>query len=76
MTLPLSDVVHSRSVTRLSWLGLRISFFELHRADVAQRRVNPAMVVERQPGDDLVHRLALRGGSFACIFGFSYELRF
>ena len=32
---------------------------EPHWADVAQRRVKSAMVVERQPVDDLAHRLAL-----------------
>ena len=40
-------------------------FFVLHRADIAQRGVKPTVVVERQPVDDLIHRLALCGESLA-----------
>ena len=36
-------------------------FLELHGADVGQRRMKPAVVVEVQPVDYLVHRLALYG---------------
>ena len=36
-------------------------FLEPHWADVAQLGVKSAMVVERQPVDDLVHRLVLGG---------------
>src|SRR2546428_11667194 len=40
---------------RLVFPGSEPSPFELHRADVAQCRVKPAMVVEGQPVDDFVH---------------------
>jgi hypothetical protein len=33
-------------------------FFELHRADVGQRRVQSGSVVPEHPGDDFVHGLA------------------
>jgi hypothetical protein len=35
-------------------------FLELHRADVAQRGMESAMVVERQPVDSLVHGVVRR----------------
>ena len=40
-------------------------FLEPHRADVAQRGVKSAVVVERQPFDHFVHRLALCGEALA-----------
>ena len=41
--------------------------FESHRADVAQRGVKSAMVVERQPVDYLIHRQALRDAGRAAL---------
>ena len=38
-------------------MGLPV-FFELHRADVGQRRVQSGSVVPEYPGDDFVHGLA------------------
>ena len=36
------------------------AFLKLHRADIAQRRMNPAVVVERHPVNDFVHGLPAR----------------
>ena len=34
------------------------AFFELHWADISQRRMQTPVVVEREPINDLVHRLS------------------
>lgn len=58
MTFPRNPYILTRSLCGFLQLCRKPVFLELHRADVAQRRMKPSVVVVGQPVNHLVHRLA------------------